>query len=113
MAPEITGKYTEIRDQRERLPIDLKNSEVELSNQNKALGDEIGHLKNHFCHKMVSTKFPRNLWGYPLVSRVLVTSDSFSFEMCKVSIKSNLDLHMRSHIRKLLSSDIVCWGFIY
>ena len=47
------------------------------------------------------------------MSRVLVTHDSFSFEMCKVSIKYNLDLHMRSHTRKLLASDIVCWGFIY
>ena len=37
---------------------------------------------------------------------MLVTYDSLTFEMCKVSIKSNLDLHMRSHIRKLLASKI-------
>ena len=46
-------------------------------------------------------------------SRVLVTHDSFSFEMCKFIIKSNLDLRMRSHVRKLLASEIFCWGFIW
>ena len=47
------------------------------------------------------------------LSRVLDTHDSFIFKMCNVSIKPNLDLHMTSHIRKLLASEIVCWGFIW
>ena len=44
---------------------------------------------------------------------MLVTHDSFSFEMCKVSIKSNLDLHMKIHVRKLLAYEIICLGFIW
>ena len=76
----------------------------------ESVGSPLGHSNIMLRGSALDISFGTRE-GY--LSRVLVTHDSFSFKMCKVSIESNLELHMRSHIRELLASDIFCWGYIW
>ena len=74
LPPEITRNCTYFQAQVKRLRIDLTDSKVERSNQNISTDGEIGYLKNHFCQKFVSKKYPKGLRGYDLVHQAGILS---------------------------------------
>ena len=74
MAPELTGKNTELQDQAKRLGIDVTHSEAERSNQNHAAEQEIGELKKRYKQKMIKKGAPNRVWDYGFVHQSGVLS---------------------------------------